>query len=156
MRLVVADCDGVLTDGGVYHADGGEELRRFSARDGMGFTLLRDAGISLAIISAEIAPSIARRATMLSARAMLGIKDKASYLETVLDEMELTAAETAYIGDDLDDVAVMRAIAEHGLVGAPSDAVPEVQRVAHHVAAWPGGRGAFRDFAEWILGPRAA
>ena len=155
MRLVVADCDGVLTDGGIYGSDRGDEIRRFSARDGVGFERLRDARISLAIISAELSPSVARRAAALGARALLGIRNKSAYLETVLDEMQLTAGEAAYIGDDLDDLAAMRAVVPHGLTGAPSDAIPEVKALAHHVAEAAGGRGAFRGFADWILALRA-
>jgi 3-deoxy-D-manno-octulosonate 8-phosphate phosphatase (KDO 8-P phosphatase) len=151
LRLVVTDCDGVLTDTGVYYSERGEELKRFSIRDGMGFERLRDAGLSIAIMTGELSPSVQRRAEKLKARALLGVKDKATYLETVLAEMMLTAGETAYIGDDVNDLAVMRAIAPHGLVGTPADAMPEVKRAAHYVAAAPGGHGAFRDFAEWIL-----
>lgn len=151
LKLVVTDCDGVLTDTGVYYSERGEELKRFSIRDGMGFERLRDAGLTIAIMTGELSGSVARRAEKLKARALLGVKDKAAYLETVLAEMGLTAAETAYIGDDVNDLAVMRAIAPHGLLGTPADAMPEVKRVAHYVAGAPGGHGAFRDFAEWIL-----
>jgi 3-deoxy-D-manno-octulosonate 8-phosphate phosphatase (KDO 8-P phosphatase) len=151
LQLVVTDCDGVLTDTGVYYSERGEELKRFSLRDGMGFERLRDAGMSLAIMTGELSGSVARRAEKLQARALLGVKDKATYLETVLAEMGLTKGEAAYIGDDVNDLAVMRAIAPHGLVGAPADAMPEVKAAAHHVAAVAGGHGAFRDFAEWIL-----
>jgi 3-deoxy-D-manno-octulosonate 8-phosphate phosphatase (KDO 8-P phosphatase) len=151
LRLVVADCDGVLTDSGVYYSERGEELKRFSARDGVGFERLREAGLSIAIITTDTSPSTLRRAEKLRARALVGVKDKAAYLERVLEEMQLTAGETAYIGDDVDDVAVMEAIAPHGLVGAPADAMPEALRAAHHVTESPGGYGALRDFAEWIV-----
>jgi 3-deoxy-D-manno-octulosonate 8-phosphate phosphatase (KDO 8-P phosphatase) len=155
VRLVVTDCDGVLTDGAVLMSDRGDELRRFSVRDAMGFERLRDAGISLAIISAEVSPAVGRRAAALGARALLGIRNKSAYLETVLDEMQLTAGEAAYIGDDLDDLDPLRAIAPHGLAGAPSDAAPEVKALAHHVTASAAGHGAFRGFADWILSLRA-
>ncbi|APR83071.1 3-deoxy-D-manno-octulosonate 8-phosphate phosphatase [Minicystis rosea] len=151
IKLVVTDCDGVLTDTGVYYSERGEELKRFSIRDGMGFERLRDAGISIAIMTGEMSGSVARRAEKLKARALLGVKDKATYLETVLAEMQLSAGETAYIGDDVNDLAVMRAVASHGLVATPADAMPEVKAVAHYLAAVNGGHGAFRDFAEWIL-----
>ena len=151
IELVVTDCDGVLTDTGVYYSERGEELKRFSIRDGMGFERLRDAGISIAIMTGEMSGSVARRAEKLKARALLGVKDKATYLETVLAEMQRTAGETAYIGDDVNDLAVMRAIAPHGLVGTPADALPVVKALAHYVATANGGHGAFRDFAEWIL-----
>ena len=155
IKLVVTDSDGVLTDAGVYYSERGEELKRFSIRDGMGFERLRDAGIAVAIMTGELSPSVARRAEKLRARALLGVKDKAACLGAVLAEMGITPGETAYIGDDVNDLGVMAVVAPHGLVGAPADAMPEVQRVAHHVAAAPGGHGAFRGFAEWILRLRA-
>ncbi len=151
LKLVITDSDGVLTDAGVYYSERGEELKRFSIRDGMGFERLRDAGLAVAIITGETSPSVARRAEKLKARALLGVKDKAAYLERVLAEMGITAAEVAYIGDDVNDLGAMRAIAPHGLVGAPADAMPEVLKVVHWVSAREGGHGAFRDFAEWIL-----
>jgi 3-deoxy-D-manno-octulosonate 8-phosphate phosphatase (KDO 8-P phosphatase) len=151
LKLVLTDSDGVLTDGGVYYSARGEELKRFSLRDGMGFERLRDAGIAVAIMTGETSESVARRAEKLRARALLGVKDKARYLETVLAEMQITLGEAAYIGDDINDLGVMAAILPHGLVGAPNDAMPEVKRVVHWVSAHDGGHGAFRDFAEWIL-----
>jgi 3-deoxy-D-manno-octulosonate 8-phosphate phosphatase (KDO 8-P phosphatase) len=154
VRLVLADGDGVLTDGGVYVGERGEEVRRFSTRDDLAFERLRDAGIAIAILNASEAPGVARRAQKLRARALVGIKDKAAYLETALWEAQITRAEVAYIGDDVDDVPVMETIAPEGLVGAPSDAAPEARRAAHHVTGAGGGRGAFREFAEWILRAR--
>jgi 3-deoxy-D-manno-octulosonate 8-phosphate phosphatase (KDO 8-P phosphatase) len=151
LKLVLTDSDGVLTDAGVYYSDRGEELKRFSIRDGMGFERLRDAGLAVAIITGETSGSVAKRAEKLKARALLGVKDKAAYLERLLPEMGITAEEVAYIGDDVNDLGAMRAIAPHGLVGAPADAVREVRAVAHWVSSKEGGHGAFRDFAEWIL-----
>jgi 3-deoxy-D-manno-octulosonate 8-phosphate phosphatase (KDO 8-P phosphatase) len=151
VKLVLTDSDGVLTDAGVYYSERGEELKRFSIRDGMGFERLRNAGIEVAIITGETSPSVARRAEKLHARALLGVKDKAGRLEQVFAELKITAGETAYIGDDVNDLGAMAAIAPHGLVGAPADAVPEVKRVVHFTSTRDGGHGAFREFAEWIL-----
>ena len=151
LKLVLTDCDGVLTDAGVYYSERGEELKRFSIRDGMGFERLRDAGLAVAIMTGETSPSVARRSEKLKARALLGVKDKARCLETLLAEMQITAGEVAYIGDDVNDLGVIAAIAPRGLVGAPADALPQVRRVVHWVSEKEGGHGAFRDFAEWIL-----
>jgi 3-deoxy-D-manno-octulosonate 8-phosphate phosphatase (KDO 8-P phosphatase) len=151
LKLVFTDSDGVLTDAGVYYSERGEELKRFSIRDGMGFERLRKAGIAVAIITGETSGSVAKRAEKLGARALLGVKDKATHLERVLAEMQISAGETAYIGDDVNDLGAMAVVAPHGLVGAPADAMPEVKRAAHWVSSREGGHGAFRDFAEWIL-----
>ncbi len=100
IALVVTDSDGVLTDGGVYYSARGEEMKRFSIRDGMGFERLRDAGLSVAIMTGETSESVARRAEKLQARALLGVKDKAAHLPRLLASLSLTAGAVAYLGDD--------------------------------------------------------
>src|SRR5438105_7910342 len=84
LRLVLTDSDGVLTDAGVYYSERGEELKRFSIRDGMGVERLRDAGIATAIVTGEKSGSVVRRAEKLGIRAYLGIKDKAALLPVAL------------------------------------------------------------------------
>jgi 3-deoxy-D-manno-octulosonate 8-phosphate phosphatase (KDO 8-P phosphatase) len=151
IRLVLTDCDGVLTDAGVYYSERGEELKRFSIRDGMGFERLRRAGIAVAIVTGETSGSVVRRAEKLGAMGFFGVVDKAARLPAVLDETGASLGEVAYIGDDINDLGVIAAVGGAGLVGAPADAMPEVRRVAHYVTEARGGRGAFREFAEWIL-----
>ena len=150
-KVVLTDCDGVLTDAGVYYSAHGEELKRFSLRDGMGVERLRNAGIVTAVVTGERSPSVARRAEKLGIRAFLGVADKGRELDAILAELGVQVAEAAYIGDDVNDVAVLRRIGEVGLTGAPSDAMPEILELVHYRAGVPGGHGAFRAFAEWIL-----
>lgn len=154
VRLVLTDCDGVLTDNGVYYSARGEELKRFSIRDGMGVERLRNAGIAAAIITGENAEMVLRRAEKLKMRAHLGIKDKASYLASALED-GMTLEHVAYIGDDVNDLEVMAKLDAHGLTASPADAMPEVRSRTHYVTKAPGGHGAFRDFVEWILAARA-
>jgi 3-deoxy-D-manno-octulosonate 8-phosphate phosphatase (KDO 8-P phosphatase) len=152
LRLVISDVDGVLTDGGVYYSERGEELKRFSVRDGMGVERLRQQGIEVALLTREPSAIVARRAEKLGLRLVyLGVPDKATFLRRVLDDAAVSADEVAYIGDDVNDAAVMELIATRGLAGAPADARPEILALAHFVARQPGGHGAFRDFAEWLL-----
>ena len=154
-RLVLADCDGVLTDGGVYYGESGEVMKRFHIRDGMGVERLKQAAIDSAIISGERSPSIARRAEKLALRhVLLGVKDKRGAVDALCVEAGLELAELAYIGDDVNDLAVLEAIGPYGLTAAPHDAVREVARSVHLVCRLPGGAGAFREFAEWILALR--
>jgi 3-deoxy-D-manno-octulosonate 8-phosphate phosphatase (KDO 8-P phosphatase) len=158
LRLVITDVDGVLTDGGVYYSDKGEAMKRFNLRDGMGVERLREDGIETAFLTRESSAIVARRAEKLRIRHLyLGVADKLAALPGVLGNVDGGAelAHVAYIGDDVNDLPAMRAVAEAGLVGAPSDALPSVAAVAHHRAALAGGHGAFRDFAEWILALRA-
>jgi 3-deoxy-D-manno-octulosonate 8-phosphate phosphatase (KDO 8-P phosphatase) len=152
LKLVITDVDGVLTDGGIFFSESGEALKRFSVRDGMGVERLRDEGIETAFLTREQSAIVARRAEKLRIRhCHLGIADKAAFLPELLTQAGVTAEEIAYIGDDVNDQEIMALVAERGLVGAPLDAVPSVLRLAHHCCARPGGCGAFRDFAEWIL-----
>jgi 3-deoxy-D-manno-octulosonate 8-phosphate phosphatase (KDO 8-P phosphatase) len=152
LRMVLTDCDGVLTDTGVYFSARGEEMKRFSIRDGMGVELLRDAGVAVAIVTGELSESVKRRAEKLAIEAHLGIKDKVAAVRRIAETKGIAIGEMAYIGDDVNDLAAMELVAEHGgLVAAPADAMERVAEVVHHRAQAAGGHGAFRDFAEWIL-----
>jgi 3-deoxy-D-manno-octulosonate 8-phosphate phosphatase (KDO 8-P phosphatase) len=152
IRLVLADCDGVLTDGTVYYSAEGEALKRFSFRDGMGVARLRAAGIETGIITAEDSAIVLRRAEKLKLKHIyLGVKDKRRQLDRVLEEAELRLDQVAYIGDDLNDREIMEAVAVDGLTAAPQDATPEICAVAHYRCQKPGGAGAFREFADWLL-----
>jgi 3-deoxy-D-manno-octulosonate 8-phosphate phosphatase (KDO 8-P phosphatase) len=152
LKLVLTDCDGVLTDGGVYYSDEGEALKRFSMRDGMGVERLRLAGIETAILTREASPVVERRAAKLRLRhVFLAVADKCAHLESIRQATGHRREEMAYIGDDVNDLEILGSIAEKGLTAAPADAMPEVLRVVHRACPFRGGHGAFRDFAEWIL-----
>jgi 3-deoxy-D-manno-octulosonate 8-phosphate phosphatase (KDO 8-P phosphatase) len=152
VRLVVTDVDGVLTDGGVYYSERGEELKRFNVRDGMGVELLRTHGIRTAFLTREVSASVKARARKLALEhAWLGVADKRAHLDVVLRETGLTAAELAYVGDDVNDLGIIEVIGRDGLTAAPSDATPPVAGAVHHRLAARGGQGAFREFADWIL-----
>ena len=153
VRLLLTDCDGVLTDTGVYYSAQGEELKRFSIRDGKGIELLRDAGVETGIVTGEKSGTVARRAEKLRiTKLYLGVNDKQALLERICADAGCEAAELAYIGDDVNDLGIMRAIeAGQGLTGAPQDALPAVKEAAMYVADARGGHGALRAFGDWIL-----
>ena len=154
-KLVLTDSDGVLTDNGVYYGEQGEVLKRFSIRDGMGVERLRNAGIATGIITGEKSPSVRARAEKLRIELLyLGVKDKGAALEQALRDAGVELAQTAYIGDDVNDAAALEAVGKSGLTAAPLDGMPEVVRKVHYRCRAPGGYGAFRDFAEWILNLR--
>ncbi len=156
LKLVLTDSDGVLTDTGVYYSERGEELKRFSIRDGMGVERLRNAGIETGIVTGERSPSVLRRAERLGLRhVLLGVKDKLGAVRALCAERGLSLSELGYIGDDVNDLEVLTVLSGEGLTAAPSDALPSVVGTVIHVCSAPGGHGAFRDFAEWILGHRA-
>jgi 3-deoxy-D-manno-octulosonate 8-phosphate phosphatase (KDO 8-P phosphatase) len=152
LTLVLTDCDGVLTDAGVYYSEAGEVLKRFSLRDGMGVERLRDAGIETAIVTRESSRAVAKRAEKLGLPFLFsGVWDKGAHLDAILRESGRQLAQLAYIGDDVNDLGILTKVAAHGLTAAPADAMPAVLAAVHHRCALPGGHGAFRDFAEWIL-----
>ncbi len=150
IRLLLTDCDGVLTDGGVYYSAHGEELKRFSLRDGMGVERLREiAGVETGIVTGENSPIVAQRATKLGITELhLGAKNKVLVLLNVLQSRGLRPEEVAYIGDDLNDEAVMRRV---GLCACPADAQEGILKIADYICLQPGGHGAFREFAELII-----
>lgn len=157
IRLVLSDNDGVFTDNGVYYSERGEEFKRFSIRDGMGVERLRAHGVETGIMTGETSPSLVRRAQKLHIeRLYLGVSDKRSRLEDVLWDTGLELSQIAYIGDDVNDVGIMSAIAAEGLAATPQDGLHFVEPYIHYRCAAPGGYGAFRDYAEWLIALRAS
>ncbi|MBP6017210.1 MAG: HAD-IIIA family hydrolase [Candidatus Promineofilum sp.] len=154
IRFLLTDCDGVLTDNGVYYSSAGEEMKRFSIRDGMGVERLRQfAAVEVGIITGEQSGAVERRAEKLMITELhLGIKDKPAALREILVRRGLRAEQIAYIGDDTNDVEIMRQV---GLAACPADATPFAREVSHYVCASRGGYGAFRDLAEFIIAARA-
>lgn len=152
IRLLLTDVDGVLTDGGVYYGEKGEVMKRFNIRDGMGAVRLRQAGIETGIITGEVSPSVSRRAEKLKiGRVILGCDDKSGALDEILSEGTWAPEEIAYIGDDVNDLEIMQRV---GLSATPSDGLPQIRAIADYICTLPGGHGAFREFAEFLLACR--
>ena len=152
IKLVLTDCDGVLTDGGVYYGADGEALKRFHIRDGMGVVRLRNAGIETGIITGELSPSVKKRAEKLKITELhLGIQDKLPVVHAIAQARGLTLSQIAYLGDDVNDLEVLQAV---GFGACPQDAFFGVKPRVHLVLENRGGQGAFREFAETILAAR--
>ncbi len=149
VELLVLDVDGVLTDGGLYYGADGELLKRFDVKDGHGLVLCRISGLPTAILTARSSRIVEVRAKELGIRHVLqGERDKEAGLERLLAEAGVSADRVAYIGDDVNDLPVLR---RTGLSACPADAVPEVRAAVDHVCAAPGGRGAVRELCELVL-----
>ncbi len=149
IRLILTDVDGVLTDGGVYYGPEGEVMKRFNIRDGMAVERLREVGVEVGIITGENSPSVVRRAEKLKINLVeLGCKDKSGKLDDVMRNYGYAPEEIAYIGDDVNDLEVMRRVA---LPATPADGLPQIIEVAAYVCSKPGGHGAFREFAEMVI-----
>ena len=152
IRLLLTDVDGVLTDGGVYYGADGEVMKRFNIRDGMAVERLRAVGVEVGIITGERSESVLRRAEKLRIDLVhLFCKDKPAVLREVMERHGFEAEEIAYIGDDVNDVEVMKLV---GLPAARLPALPQAQEVARYICRRPGGHGAFREFAELIIAAR--
>jgi N-acylneuraminate cytidylyltransferase len=152
IRLVATDMDGVLTDAGMYYSAEGDELKRFSARDGKGFELLRQAGVQTAIVTAESTPIAERRARKLQVENIFtGAKDKAPLVGELLQRLGLEWSQLLYIGDDINDIEVM---SKAGIAACPADALPSVRAVANHHCEARGGHGAFREVADLVVAAR--
>jgi 3-deoxy-D-manno-octulosonate 8-phosphate phosphatase (KDO 8-P phosphatase) len=160
VRLVVFDVDGVLTDGGLYLGsavhDGAAipfELKRYDVQDGLGMAMLRECGIKVAILTGRVSESVATRARELRVDACIQDRQarKLPALRRLCAEWDIALDEVAFVGDDLPDLAAMRAV---GLAVAVGNATIEARRAAHLQLATRGGHGAVREFTEALLHAR--
>ena len=149
LRLLLLDVDGVLTDGDITYTEGGEESKRFHIHDGMGIDLLARAGIRSGILTGRRSAMVERRARELGMTIIKqGFYDKHAGLVEILGQEGLGGAEVAYVGDDVQDLSVMRAV---GFRAAPANAVAEVKAEADYVCRSAGGFGAVREVADLLL-----
>lgn len=149
IRVAVFDVDGVLTDGGLYYSDSGEESKRFNVRDGHGLKMLKDGGVTPAIITSRNSPCVAERARNLGIDLLYqGAADKLGAFRDLLARCGVEARACAYAGDDLVDLPVMRLC---GLTATVPGAPALLRRQAHLVTRARGGEGAAREICEIIL-----
>jgi 3-deoxy-D-manno-octulosonate 8-phosphate phosphatase (KDO 8-P phosphatase) len=149
VKLLTLDVDGVLTDGGLYYTDQGEELKKFNVKDGLGIKLLIASGIEVAIISASTSKSVLHRAKKLGINhTFIGVEDKLLALDNLCQKLNITLEQVAYMGDDLNDIVVLQA------VGCPltvADAMPANKSLAIYVTQLSGGQGAVREICDHFL-----
>lgn len=150
IKFIVTDVDGVLTDGGIYISDSGEQTRRFFVRDGLAIVKLQENGLPIGILSAgRTTGAVTTRAKMLDVKyCYVGTEKKIIILEKWVKELKLNWDEVAFLGDDLFDKEVMLKV---GLAVCPSDAVQSIKDIAHIVLKTKGGFGCFREFAEYYF-----
>ncbi len=149
IRLFATDVDGVLTDGGMYYSESGDEWKKFNTRDGMGIKLLQKAGLITAIVTQERTRLVARRAEKLAIPEVhQGVLDKLSVIRDMAIRHGISLKHVAYIGDDVNDIEALKAV---GLSASPADGLPQVLEVVDYVCRQKGGEGAVRELAEMIL-----
>jgi 3-deoxy-D-manno-octulosonate 8-phosphate phosphatase (KDO 8-P phosphatase) len=149
VRMVIFDVDGVLTDGRLWYGPGGEELKAFHAFDGHGVKLLQLAGLKTALISGRESAAVAERSRELGIEQVIqGADDKHAAYRSLLRRTRVKQEATAYMGDDVVDLAVL---SRCGFACTPHEAPEEVRRSAHYIASAAAGYGAAREVCEFIL-----
>lgn len=149
IEAIIFDVDGVLTDGGLYRSDDGQETKRFHAMDGLGFRMLSDVGIEIGIITGRTSKVVTHRCEELGiTHVYQGQHDKLAAFEELCDTLKLSPQEMAYMGDDIIDLPVMRRV---GLALTVPDACNEIEALAHWTSKRRGGHGAAREACELIL-----
>ena len=150
IRLVITDVDGVLTDGGIFYSKNGEFLKKFNTRDSMGMELLLNCGIKTVMLTRENSEIVKKRAKKIKiAELYSNVADKKSFLPKILKNYNVRIDEIAYIGDDINDLEIMRSI---GFAATPNDGNTEVKKISNYICKMKGGEGAFREIADLILG----
>jgi YrbI family 3-deoxy-D-manno-octulosonate 8-phosphate phosphatase len=153
IRLVAFDFDGVFTDNTVYVSQEGIESVRCWRSDGIGLARLRATGVETLIVSTEMNPVVTVRATKLKTRCMQGVDDKAAAIEQHCTALGIQLAETAFVGNDVNDIPALRAV---GLPIAVADAYPEILPFVRHQTVKPGGHGAVREVCDLVFNARQA
>jgi 3-deoxy-D-manno-octulosonate 8-phosphate phosphatase (KDO 8-P phosphatase) len=149
IKLLLMDCDGVLTDGRIWVLESGGDQKAFHTRDGLGIDLWHRAGLRSGIISGRTSSAVERRAQGLGMSYLWqGVADKQQAFTDTLAQAGVTNAEVAFVGDDLNDIPLMM---QSGFGVAVADAALETREHAHYVTNAPGGRGAIREVVELIL-----
>lgn len=149
IRLVAFDVDGVMTDGGLYLSDSGEEFKRFNSLDGHGLKMLRATGVEAAIITGRTSRCVEARAKNLGiTHVFQGVENKLEAMIALLDRLKLSRDAAAYMGDDVVDLTVMRHV---GLSISVPDAPQLVREHSDYVTQRSGGHGAVREACELIM-----
>jgi len=149
IRLFAFDVDGVMTDGGLYYTDSGEEFKRFNSLDGHGIKMLKASGVEVAIITGRTSKCVTARAKNLGIQHVYqGVENKLEAMVDLLDKLQLKRDDAAYMGDDVVDLCVMRQV---GLSVSVPDSPQIVRENSAYVTQRRGGHGAVREACELIM-----
>lgn len=154
VRIAAFDVDGVLTDGALYYTDAGEEFKAFNVQDGHGIKMLQESGVTIAIITSRRSQLVANRARNLGIEHLYqGVENKLETMNMLLQRLGLDLADASYMGDDVIDLPVLRRC---GFAASVPEAPALVRQHAHYVTRAGGGRGAVREFAEFVMHAQGA
>ena len=148
-KIILTDIDGVWTDGGMYYDQTGNEWKKFNTSDSAGVLFARKLNILVGIITGEDTEIVKRRSKKLKIEILhLGISDKLPVAKKICDDLNIELSEVAYIGDDIGDLELLKAV---GISSAPANAPDYIQKHVDYVTSKKGGDGAFREFVEWLI-----
>lgn len=149
IKMFLTDCDGCLTDAGMYYSEKGDELKKFNTRDGMAFQMLHEKGIVTGIITSENVDLNRRRAEKLKLDILeAGCRNKLEAISKICTEHGIELKNVCYVGDDINDIETIKAV---GFGCCPANAMSSVKELSQYVSPVDGGQGAIRDIAEQIL-----
>lgn len=149
IRMFLTDCDGCLTDGGMYYSENGDELKKFSTLDGMGFRLLRERGIITGIITGEDRELNRKRAEKLKVDILrMAVDDKVAVIQELSKEYDIPLENIAYVGDDINDFGAIKMV---GWGCCVANATAGVKQAAKYISHTRGGSGAVREIIDHIL-----
>lgn len=148
-KLIITDIDGVWTDGGMYYDQTENEWKKFNTSDSAGVLFCKKLNIPVAIITGEDTEIVKRRAKKLKIDFLFqGVSDKLDVANKLCNELKISLSDTAYIGDDLGDMHLLKAV---GFACTPANAPNYIKELVHYTTKKNGGEGAFREFIEHIL-----
>jgi|TARA_B100000315_G_scaffold157511_1_gene146100 YrbI family 3-deoxy-D-manno-octulosonate 8-phosphate phosphatase len=150
IKLVITDVDGVLTDGGMYYSKDGEFLKKFNTRDAMGMELLLDLGIKTIMLTRENSNIVKARAKKIKVSELYSgiLNKKTLLLKKILKKYNVKLDQVAYIGDDLNDLEIMKSV---GFSVTPSNGIDQIKKISNYVCKLNGGDGVFRELADIII-----
>ena len=149
IKIFLTDCNGCMTDGGMYYTENGDEMKKFNTQDGMGFQILRENGIKIGIVTGEESNIVKRRAKKLQVNYLKeNCIDKLTTVKKILDDCGCSWEELLFVGDDINDLPVMQ---HAGIACAVNNARPEIKKCAMYVTVKNGGDGAIREIIDWMM-----
>lgn len=152
IKIFLTDCDGVLTDGGMYYFENGNEAKKFNTRDGMAFKILKNKNIKIGIITGESTNIVKNRAKKLKMDILFtGIENKEKILDEICDTYKVSYEEVAYVGDDINDIGILEKVK---MSFCPKDAHREVKQRVRYIINTNGGQGVIREIVDTFLGEK--
>lgn len=149
IKYLVIDVDGTMTDAGIYYDEHGNETKKFCTKDAAGFFAAHQVGMKILVLTGRECYAVTRRMQEMKVDYLVqNIKDKVRYLTEFMQEHQISKADLAYLGDDLNDLGGMKLA---GFVGCPADACEEIKAVSDYVSEVKGGYGAVRDIISHLL-----